>query len=312
MLKPKPARLLSLLNAYGAGGDKTPFIPFAGVTSIPNEGNLNSENFNERALALAGYRAVGTRIVRLDILNRLSLMIRQAQDQFAKIPGTDTRGRPFQIMQEMLSLLGGTYEDTQKVLTALGYQSETREDLPDLPKPEESSPEEAEAAPKTESGEKGKSEASPDQTPSADEKTTEAAPENSKPAEAPKPKKTSGRNDLSLYNNRVQGDDGSVTEIANKEVWMIAARGQKGFKPKGGHSQNKKPRHKGGKGKPKAVYSSGRADGSASKGKASIKNSPFAALAALNIDESSKNGKKEKKDSGTKKKPESKKDSKES
>jgi ATP-dependent RNA helicase SUPV3L1/SUV3 len=310
MLKPKPARLLSLLNAYGAGGDKNPFIPFAGVTSIPNEGDLSSENFSERALAHAGYRAVGTRIVRLDILNRLSLMIRQAQDQFGKIPGTDTRGRPFQIMQEMLSLLGGTYEDTQKVLTALGYQSETRESLPDLSKPEESSSEKAADTPKTE--EKTKSEAGPEKTSSPEENTPETVSEKPKSAGTSKPKKTSGRNDLNLYNNRVQSDDGSVTEIANKEVWLIPSRGQKGFKPKGGPSQNKKPRHKGGKGKPKAVYTSGRSGGSAPKGKASIKNSPFAALAALNIDESSKNGKKDKKVSDTEKKPDSDKESKKS
>jgi len=63
MVKPKPARLLSLLVAYGAGGNKTPWIPFAGVTSIPNTGELASSGFTEQALSLAGYRAVGNRII---------------------------------------------------------------------------------------------------------------------------------------------------------------------------------------------------------------------------------------------------------
>jgi len=75
MVKPKPARLLSLLVAYGAGGNKTPWIPFAGVTSIPNEGDLESSKYTQQALSLAGYRAVGNRIIRFDILNRLSFLI---------------------------------------------------------------------------------------------------------------------------------------------------------------------------------------------------------------------------------------------
>ena len=304
MLKPKPARLLSLLNAYGAGGDKTPFIPFAGVTSIPNEGDLQSDKFSENALALAGYRAVGSRIVRLDILNRLSLMIRQAQDQFGKIPGTDTKGRPFQIMQEMLSLLGGTYEDTQKILVALGYQSEIRESLPDLQTTEETAPEEK--TPHTE--------ADAQTTDSPKETATESRSEDEKtagtpPTKSPKPtpKKSSGRNDLNLYNNRVHAEDGSTTEIANKEVWLTAARGPKGGKPKGAPQHGKTRYQKGSKGKPKPNYRSGRSGGSEHKGKASLKNSPFAALAALNINDSSE---KEKKSS--EKKSEKKKDDKKS
>lgn len=294
MLKPKPARLLSLLNAYGAGGDKTPFIPFAGVTSIPNEGDLQSDKFSESALALAGYRAVGSRIVRLDILNRLSLMIRQAQDQFGKIPGTDTKGRPFQIMQEMLSLLGGTYEDTQKVLIALGYEPEIRESLPDLPKAEEPSTEEKKSETPA---------VSPDEQDS-EEKTAESAAaegkvEDKTSSELPKttPKKKSGRNDLNLYNNRVHAEDGTTTEVANKEVWLTSARGQKGFKPKGSQQHRNKNHRKGSKGKPKPAYRSEGSGGSSQKGKASLKNSPFAALAALNIDGSSE---KDKKTSGNK------------
>jgi len=116
LMKPKPANLLSLLTAYGAGGDGMPFIPFAGVTSLANEGQFDSENFSDLALSSAGYKACGPRIIRFDILNRLSGLIRQAQLQ--------SKTRKFQIMQEMLALLGCTYEDAQGVLRSLGFQSE--------------------------------------------------------------------------------------------------------------------------------------------------------------------------------------------
>ena len=242
-------------------------------------------------------------------------MIRQAQDQFGKIPGTDTKGRPFQIMQEMLSLLGGTYEDTQNVLTSLGYKSEIRENLPDLPKPDENQTEATSSSPKSESTEEqedttSKSDSTQAPASATEEKDSEKKSEESGAAKPSKPKKSSGRKDLSLYNNRVTNDDGSVSEIANKEVWLIPARGQKGFKPKGANAQGKKPRQKGPKGGAKPVYSSGRPGGSAPKGKASIKNSPFAALAALNIDESNKSGKKDK--SKSDEKSDSQKDSKKS
>ncbi len=282
MLKPKPARLLSLLNAYGAGGDKKPFIPFAGMTSLANDGEMKSDNFGKDALALAGYRAVGSRIVRLDILNRLSLMVRQAQSQFADIPGTDTRGRPFQIMQEMLSLLGGTYEDTQNVLSALGYKSETREDLPDLKSATESAEtESAEAETETSKIEATETAVAEAKTPVASSPAEEAQETESLPKEDTKtpPKKTKQASGLILYNNRTQNEDGTSTEVANKEVWLVPARGQKGFNPKGqGGSRNG---FKGRKGTKKRPQQSKDKRQSTPKRQTSIENSPFAALAAL-------------------------------
>jgi len=115
-MKPKAARLLSILTAYGAGGDRKPFIPFAGVTSIANEGDFASVNFSKQALSMAGYSAIGPRIARFDILNRLGNQIRQAQQQNEALG----RGKKFQIMQEMLAIMGCSYDDMQGVLKALG------------------------------------------------------------------------------------------------------------------------------------------------------------------------------------------------
>lgn len=289
MLKPKPARLLSLLHAYGAGGDKKPFIPFAGMTSLANEGDMSSENYGNEALALAGYRAVGSRIVRLDILNRLSLMIRQAQGQFANIAEVDTRGRPFQIMQEMLSLLGGTYEDTQNVLSALGYKSETRDTLPDLPSATDKTTEPVaeeiaaqETAPEGATSEAPKDvDANPDANgPDSQNQSAQAENEKPEPVTVPTPPKKSRQpSALVLYNNRIQNEDGTSTEIANKEVWLIPARGQKGFNPKG--QGGRRDGFKNRKGHKKRTPHSKGPNKSAPKRQVSPENSPFAALAAL-------------------------------
>jgi len=120
MIRPKPALLLSNLLAFGVGGHGKPFIPFAGVTSLANDGDLAADKFTDEAIALGGYRTCGPRIIRFDILNRLAGLVRQAQRE----AGT----RRFQIMQEMLALLGCTFDEMRGVLTALGYESQTLED----------------------------------------------------------------------------------------------------------------------------------------------------------------------------------------
>ena len=88
--------------------------------SIANEGDLAADNFTSEAIARAGYKACGPRIIRFDILNRLAAVIRQAQRE----SGT----RRFRIMQEMLALLGCTYEEMRGVLQSLGYKFEVVED----------------------------------------------------------------------------------------------------------------------------------------------------------------------------------------
>lgn len=294
MLKPKPARLLCLLHAFGAGGDRKPWIPFAGVTSIPNEGDLASDGYSADALRLAGYRAVGKRIIRLDILNRLSFLVREAQDKFKAEKIADVRGHKFQIMQEMLALLGSTYEDVQGVLTALGYKSETSETaltkapevkvetpepvVPEAPAPEAAMPAETPAPEAT----------TPDiaETPAAPAaETVEANPvlTATPPKRKPRPKKP-----ITPYVLRVTAEDGTVTEAENLEYWSLPSRGQKGFKPKGqqagGRTKfNKNAKFGKGQGKGKGPKREG---GDPAKPKTTqrprkMEDSPFAALMAL-------------------------------
>jgi ATP-dependent RNA helicase SUPV3L1/SUV3 len=304
MVKPKPARLLSLLVAYGAGGDKKPWIPFAGVTSIPNAGDLAASEFSPQALSLAGYRAVGSRIIRFDILNRLSFIIREAQDQFKQTKIPEAKGHKFQIMAEMLALLGSTHEDVQGVLSALGYKSEISETsltrAPDASA--ESKAETRPAAGQTSDAEKTEGEKpvqveTPDlapapasisapapapteasakaasDAPEADPALTAAPPIAAAPKPKPKPKKT-----LSLYHHRETNEAGITTEIENLEYWYFPSRGQKGFKPRGKAAFKGKRDKAGFKGpKPRRGAPRGNKPPTAKQ----VENSPFAALAAL-------------------------------
>ena len=293
LMKPAPARLLSILTAYGAGGDRKPFIPFAGVTSIPNEGDFASENFSPQALSMAGYRAVGPRIARFDILNRLGNQIRQAQQQNEALG----RGKKFQIMQEMMAIMGCSHEDMQGVLKSLGFESETikLEDLPPSPEtdkaetaesvtpepeidapaksavdtPEKTktviAPAPAPAEPETNTEPKTDSETPPKVTPDAE--TKPSAPRQKK---APKP--------LHIYNHREVLEDGTSKDVPNTEFWYMPRR-----KP------NYKPRDKNshGKGRPQNKFK-GKRKGPQNKSYTpkpqparKIEDSPFAALAAL-------------------------------
>lgn len=305
MLKPKPATLLSLLIAYGAGGDKKPFVPFAGVTSIPNDGELSSALYTPQALGFAGFKACGPRIIRFDILDRLSGLIRQAQNEAGSAVGT----RRFQIMQEMLALLGSGYEDVKGVLTSLGYKSETvaalaqngaedstedsaadsgDKDAPALaaapPVPEASATSPHTQTPKTAETATAENVTPPE---AAAQPSPSTAPAPAPAAAAPKPAR-SGPASLNVYHPREADALGNMAEVKNTEVWFMDFRkkgsgrrpqhgrsGQDGAKADAGYSKKparKRPPHKG-----------ERADNRRPKAKEPIRpeDSPFAALMAL-------------------------------
>lgn len=113
MLKPAAARLLSTLFAFAwdkdGGGHKTPFLPTNGMASTPDDAK-----YSEAALNVAGYTRVGPRIIRFDMLARLSQMLMQA--------GNASTHKHFRIAQEMMALLGCGFDDMEKILDRLGYQ----------------------------------------------------------------------------------------------------------------------------------------------------------------------------------------------
>ncbi|MGB0907190.1 MAG: helicase-related protein [Maricaulaceae bacterium] len=298
LLKPKPATLLSLLLAYGAGGDKKPFIPFAGVTSIPNEGELASTNFTDSALALSGFKASGPRIIRFDILNRLSNLIRQAQNE--------AKGRRFQIMQEMLALLGSSHEDVRGVLHSLGYKHETIEPKPEAdvktplveaqaeaptPAPETETVSPPDSTTEAKASEEAATEApsdAADATPAATETATveTTTAETAAAAPVPAPRKRTVK-PLNLYIPRKENEDGSTTEVPNTEFWFMPFK-RTGGKPRGAHQNRNDRQNNASRGKSARYSKGGKKPNSRdtfSPAKSSpprrSADSPFAALAAL-------------------------------
>jgi ATP-dependent RNA helicase SUPV3L1/SUV3 len=94
----------------------------AGRTSI-----VTDPAFERTFYKLAGFRFLGKRAVRIDILERLSDLIRPALQWN---PGAGTRpeggydGRRFTTTPGMLSILGATQDDIEEILKGLGYRAD--------------------------------------------------------------------------------------------------------------------------------------------------------------------------------------------
>jgi ATP-dependent RNA helicase SUPV3L1/SUV3 len=128
LLKPAPAELVTLLWALkndGLGnagyGDLIPVLA-AGRTSV-----VTDPSFDRMFYKLAGFRFLGKRAVRIDILERLADIIRPLLQWK---PGTQPRpegaydGRRFTTTTGMLSILGATLDDMEEILKGLGYRAD--------------------------------------------------------------------------------------------------------------------------------------------------------------------------------------------
>ncbi|RWX75067.1 helicase [Neorhizobium lilium] len=134
LLKPAPAELITLLWALKNDGLDKPgygdLIPAlaAGRTSV-----VADPTFERMFYKLAGFRFLGKRAVRIDILERLADLIRPLLQWK---PGSPSRpegaydGRRFTTTTAMLSILGATPDDMEEILKGLGYRA-------DAVKPEE-------------------------------------------------------------------------------------------------------------------------------------------------------------------------------
>src|SRR5690606_22541669 len=86
-------------------------------------------SFEPMFYSLAGYRVLGRRAVRVDILERLADLIRPALSWRA---GTGARpdgawdGAAFLVTPAMMSILGATAEDMEEILKSLGYRAEAK------------------------------------------------------------------------------------------------------------------------------------------------------------------------------------------
>jgi ATP-dependent RNA helicase SUPV3L1/SUV3 len=129
LLKPAPAELVTLLWALANDGfskpgygDVTPLLA-AGRTSVATDPEIDREFYR-----LAGFRFLGKRAVRIDILERLADLIRPALQWKPGTQGTRPEaaydGRRFITTTGMLSILGATQDDIEEILKGLGYRAD--------------------------------------------------------------------------------------------------------------------------------------------------------------------------------------------
>jgi len=130
LLKPAPAGLATLLWALSNDGKDKPGYGdvvsalAAGRTSVPTD-----PAFERAFYALAGFRNLGRRAVRVDILERLADLIRPA---LAWTPNNGPRpegaydGNAFVVTPAMMSILGATADDMEAILKGLGYRAEAK------------------------------------------------------------------------------------------------------------------------------------------------------------------------------------------
>lgn len=129
LIKPAPAGLLTLLWSIGNEGKDKPghgevvHALAAGRTSV-----VTDESFEPLFYKLAGFRLLGPRAVRADILERLADLIRPCiywkPTPGEGVPEGAFGDSKFVVTPAMLSILGATAEDMEHVLKALGYRHE--------------------------------------------------------------------------------------------------------------------------------------------------------------------------------------------
>ncbi len=133
LLKPAPAGLVCLL--WGLKNDKLdepgltgiPHMLASGRTSFPTDDTIPAAIYR-----ICGYKVLGAKAVRIDILERLADIIRPALSwkpvNTGKSPDGLVDGRSFVVAPSMLSILGAKHEDMEAVLKGLGYRGEPRKE----------------------------------------------------------------------------------------------------------------------------------------------------------------------------------------
>jgi ATP-dependent RNA helicase SUPV3L1/SUV3 len=107
LLKPKAIRLLAILWCVFNEEELIEEIPSSGRVSMAR--NIKIKDGFYYAL---GYAGLGSHAVRLDIVERLAVMLRKA-----------AKSEPFLLSAEMLSVIGLGYKEITSVVESLGYKS---------------------------------------------------------------------------------------------------------------------------------------------------------------------------------------------
>ncbi|MCI5075154.1 helicase-related protein [Oricola sp.] len=281
LIKPAPAGLLTLLWALANDGkDKPGYGDVVHMLSTGRTSLVPDPEFDTAFYKLAGYRHLGSRAVRVDILERLADLIRPAL-QFREggnaLPEGAAGGGRFFVTPAMMSILGATADDMEAVLGSLGYRHDKVEaadfdaklaELKAASAPAEpEAPAEADtpAAPATEDAASEPSdEVTAEQTA---EPATEAASDEPAPETAPEPEPTPGVEEAASEEPQTEPatesetapqaavePEGETTEPAAEAeepkpvlVWyqVRGDRGRRGKRPQGGQRRDGAPAQEG-------------------------------------------------------------------
>ncbi len=131
LLKPAPTQLVCILWAVAndamdkPGLVEVPELSAAGRTSAPVD-----PAFEQAFYTRSGFRILGEKAVRIDILERLADLIRPtttwSPSGEAEKPEGAIDGRFFYVTPAMMSILGATHDDMELILKGLGYRFERR------------------------------------------------------------------------------------------------------------------------------------------------------------------------------------------
>jgi ATP-dependent RNA helicase SUPV3L1/SUV3 len=130
LLKPAAAELLLLLWALHSSQaddlDSLPARPQQGLTSVTADRNIPEAYWHT-----AGFQLAGLRAIRIDMLERLSDLMREriawrAADGQGDPPSGATGDGGFRIVPELMSVVGCSGEDFASILRALGFRVERR------------------------------------------------------------------------------------------------------------------------------------------------------------------------------------------
>ncbi|CDX45715.1 Helicase domain protein [Mesorhizobium sp. SOD10] len=130
LIKPAPAGLVTLLWALkNDGKDKPGFGDVVHALASGRTSVVIDPAFDKTFYKLAGYRNLGRRAVRVDILERLADFIRPATNWkpgLGQRPDGAYDGHAFMVTPPMMSILGATADDMEEILKGLGYRSEAK------------------------------------------------------------------------------------------------------------------------------------------------------------------------------------------
>lgn len=130
LIKPAPAGLVTLLWALkNDGKDKPGFGDVVHALASGRTSVVIDPTFDKTFYKLAGYRNLGRRAVRVDILERLADLIRPATNWkpgLGQRPDGAYDGHAFIVTPPMMSILGATADDMEEILKGLGYRSEAK------------------------------------------------------------------------------------------------------------------------------------------------------------------------------------------